>query len=177
MMDPARDKEMITRLTSYLPLVIALSFLLACGASPRDTTDDSLEAPRGDLASGSFAPVGPPPKPPIRIDVGESCIVEVTQGYAISGTLEGSLEIDFRILVAGPCGSPPGTFDEEWIAYGIFTGTANGTAASANLSYVAHVEAGGDVEGRIELGQGLEAELSVHGNLYEGRLSYEGWVI
>lgn len=103
-------------------------------------------------------------------------MVELRQSYAISGTLSGSMVIDYRILVAGPCGAPLGTFDEEWIAHGKFCGTIDGSAASGSLSYVARVRAGGDVDGRIVLGQGLDGELRVHGVFGDGRLSYEGSV-
>ena len=54
-------------------------------------------------ASGLFKPKGPPNSPPIRIEAGESCIVDLTQAYIVSGTLSGSFEIDYRIVVHGPC--------------------------------------------------------------------------
>ena len=79
-------------------------------------------------------------------------------------------------MVKGPCGSPPGTFDEEWIAYGKFTGKIKGTPASGNRSYTAKVKAGGGVNGRIVLGQGLEGELQVYGNFENGKLSYKGLI-
>jgi len=127
-------------------------------------------------AAGWLTPVGGPLGPPSRLEAGHNCIVDVRQGYDISGTLSGSVEIDFRILVDGPCGSPPGTFAEEWIAHGSFTGTKGGAAVSARFSYTARVHAGGDVHGRIVLGRGLEGEVRVRGNFADGRLSYEGWI-
>lgn len=139
-------------------------------------SDEPEAAMRGIRAAGSLTPEGAPGEPLVRIDAGQSCVVDVKQSYTISGTLTGSVEVDFRILVAGPCGSPPGTFDEEWIAHGEFIGTMNGTAAAGRFDYVARVRAGGDVEGRIVLGQGLTGELTVHGNFGEGSLSYNGWV-
>lgn len=138
--------------------------------------DEPEGAMRGIRAAGTLTPEGAPEEPPVRIDAGESCVVDVKQSYTIVGTLSGSAEVDFRILVAGPCGSPPGTFDEEWIAHGEFIGTMNGTAAAGRFDYAARVGAGGDMEGRIVLGQGLAGELTVHGNFGEGSLSYDGWV-
>jgi hypothetical protein len=67
-------------------------------------------------------------------------------------------------------------FDEEWIAYGTFQGTVNGLAASGKLRYTARVRGGGDVEGRIVLGQGVNGELTVRGHFGDGRLSYTGHV-
>jgi uncharacterized protein len=138
--------------------------------------DGSPRTVRGDEVAGTLTPVGSPVVPPVRIDTGESCIVELQQVYVISGALSGSVEIDYRILVAGPCESPPGAFDEEWIAHGIFTGTVNEAPSSAIFSYTAQIKAGGEVEGRIVLGQGLGGELSIHGNFSNGWLSYRGWL-
>ncbi|MCP4964024.1 MAG: hypothetical protein GY926_02190 [bacterium] len=112
----------------------------------------------------------------MKTEVGKSCLVELKQSYSISGTLSGTMMIDYRIVVYGPCGMSAGTFDEDWIAHGTFAGTANGSAVSGKLSYVARVQAGGDVAGRISLGQGLEGELQVRGNFGDGSLSYTGWV-
>jgi len=134
------------------------------------------ETGKGIQVSGTMAPKGPPAKAPVRTDAGESCIVDLKQGYSISGTLYGRMEIDFRILVAGPCGPPAGTFDEQWIAHGTFTGTMNGTDASGNLTYTAQVKAGGDVEGQIIFGHGLDGELNIRGNFSDGILSYHGWL-
>lgn len=130
--------------------------------------------PRGNEASGSFAPSGPPSMPPVKVEAGKSCIVDLEQPYVVLGTLSGTFTLDYRILISGPCGAPPGTFDEEWIAHGTFTGTVNGATASGNLSYVAAVSAGGDVKGRMVLGQGLEGELEVRGNFGDRELSYRG---
>jgi len=54
----------------------------------------------------------------------------------MSGTLSGSLEIDYRILVHGPCEVPPapGKHDGEWIAYGRFNVEADGLARSGTLT-------------------------------------------
>jgi steroid delta-isomerase-like uncharacterized protein len=140
----------------------------------RDTTAESEDVNGGVEASGSIAPSGSPQKKPERISAGKSCIVNLIQPYKVSGTLTGTVEFNYRILVKGPCGSPPGTFDEEWIAYGTFSGTVKGTAASGNMSYVASVKAGGKVDGQIMLGQGLEGKLQVYGNFSDGSLSYKG---
>lgn len=105
-------------------------------------------------------------------------MVELRQAYDISGTLSGSLEIDYRILVYGPCEVPPviGKYDEEWVAHGTFTGTIDGSATSGSLTYTARVRAGGDVEGRILLGGGLNGKLAVSAIFGVGKLSYHGWV-
>ncbi len=125
-------------------------------------------------AEGTIEPNGPPQQRPIRVDAGESCIVDVKQAYIVNGTLSGLFDIDYRILVIGPCGSPVGTFDEEWIARGSFAGTINGVSGSGNFTYTATVKAGGEVSGQIVLGQGLGGDLRVHGNSSGGKLAYEG---
>jgi hypothetical protein len=154
---------------------VALSLVVGCGRTADDAGGNSSEV-EGLGVSGTFAPVGPPSEPPIRVDAGGNCIVDVKQAYAITGTLAGSLSVDFRILVAGPCGSPMGTFDERWIARGMFVGTLEGTETSSAFSYVAQVKAGGDVSGSVVFGPDLQGELQVTGNFSEGRLSYEGQV-
>lgn len=126
--------------------------------------------------TGTFSPSGPPLEPPTRFDAGESCIVDLTQAYSVTGSLSGSLEADYRILVADGCGDPIGTFDEQWIAHGTFTGTLDGAPASGRFSYTARVKAGGEVEGRMVFGQGLQGTLRIHGNFADGYLSYDGHV-
>lgn len=125
-------------------------------------------------ASGTFAPVGPPEQPPVRVDAGGACVVDLVQHYVIEGALSGELSIDYRILVAGPCGSPAGTYEEEWIAYGTFSGTVDEQEVTASLLYTADVGAGGSVEGTMLLGGGLEGKLEIRGELSDRRLSYSG---
>ena len=167
---------MINKVKTYCAFIIATVLFTGCKNMSYYQTGMSTEAVQGSEATGTFEPTGAPLEPPERIDVGKSCLVDIRQAYTISGTLNGSLVIDYRILVAGPCGSPAGTFDEDWIAYGEFNGAVNGNTASGKLSYTAHVKAGGEVEGHIILGQGLDGDLSVHGNFDDGKLSYKGWV-
>ena len=126
--------------------------------------------------SGTFSPSGPPLRAPTRVDAGGSCVVDLTQSYSVEGSLSGSLVVDYRILVAGGCGAPIGTFDEEWIAHGTFSGTLDGAPASGRFSYTARVKAGGEVEGRMVFGQGLKGTLRIHGNFGDGSLSYDGQV-
>ncbi len=125
---------------------------------------------------GTFMPSGPPTEAPVRKEFGKGCIIELKQSYKISGTLSGSLEIDYRILVDGPCGELPGTYQEEWIASGSFNGKVEGVSRLGNFTYTAKVKAGGDVEGTIVIGQGIDGELKVKGNFKDGKLSYEGWI-
>ena len=127
-------------------------------------------------ASGTFAPVGPPERPPDRVDAGGACVVDLIQHYNIDGTLAGELTFDYRILVAGPCGSPAGTFDEEWIAHGTFSGTARGQEVMASVLYTARVRAGGSVSGTVTFRGGVEAELEIAGEFADQRLSYSGVV-
>jgi len=119
--------------------------------------------------SGHFAPSAPP-QAPDRKAFGEHCIVELKQKYALSGDLTGTMEIDFRIYVAGPCGSPPGTFEEHWIAYGMYSVSER----AGSLVYLADVEAGGAVSGRLILAGELKGTLRVHGSFEDGRMSYSG---
>ena len=125
-------------------------------------------------ASGTFSPAGPPLGKPVRNEIGESCIVEVKQAYNITGTLTGKLEIDFRILVYGPCTEPPGTYKEEWIAFGSFSGTVDGSPGFGKFTYTADVKAGGEVDGKMIFGDGIEGELVVNGNFKDRKLSYNG---
>ena len=127
-------------------------------------------------AVGMLTPAGPPAEEPVKVASGRGCVIDLRQSYTVEGTLRGTFEIDYRILTAGSCDSPPGTHDEDWIARGTFSGTVGGSGASAHLSYTARVAAGGDVAGRILFGGGLEGELRVRGNFSDGRLSYEGSV-
>jgi len=128
------------------------------------------------VASGFIVPAGPPSSPPRRVDAGNGCVVDVTQEYLIEGVLEGSLAADLRIHVEGPCGSPPGTFDEEWIALGESHGTVSGSPYSTRLIYTATVR-NGNIRGRITLGPELAGQLHIAGRFDPGRLSYSGWIV
>lgn len=123
---------------------------------------------------GVLIPAGPPLEKTVKTDTGEFCIIELKQPYKISGTLSGGLEIDYRILVYGPYGEPPGTYNEEWIAFGSFSGTVDDTPAGGKFTYTARVKVGGDVEGIIVFGQGIKGELIIKGNFKDGKLSYNG---
>jgi len=120
--------------------------------------------------------VGAPVGAPVRVEAGPACIVDLVQRYALDGGLSGGMEINFRILVHGPCGSPAGTFDEEWIAHGMFAGTLKGDSASGTFVYTADVRDGGQVRGRLAFGSGLDGELTVRGRLSDGSLAYAGAV-
>ena len=126
--------------------------------------------------SGTFAPNGPPIKSPFKVAAGKACIVDLVQAYQVMGTLSGTFEIDYRILVFGECGVPPGTYNEEWIAHGTFNGSIDKIPISGSLSYTAEVKAGGELVGRIIFGQGIVGELIVKGNFKNGKLSYSGWI-
>ena len=155
-------------------VVLALSFgLILAGLNYADAGANE-EAPGEIDVEGSFTPAGPPSQPPVRVDAGTSCIVDLEQKYTVSGTLSGTFTVDFRILVKGPCGKPVGTFDEEWIAHGTFAGDLDGTKSASAFTYTATVDAGGNVNGEIVLGHGLSGRLEVSGNFSDGRLTYSG---
>lgn len=139
-------------------------------------TSTAQEMAQAARTAGTFSPSGPPLQPPMRVEAGESCVVDLTQAYSVTGSLSGSLEADYRILVAGGCGAPIGTFDEQWIAHGTFSGTLDGAPVSGRFSYTARVKTGGEVEGRMVFGQGLQGTLSIHGSFGDGYLSYDGHV-
>jgi hypothetical protein len=169
-----------------LLIPLALVTLAGCGArASGPAAPSSLEQPTGvqldeivgPTESGTFAPVGPPLGPPTRVDAGGHCIIDLHQGYQVAGGLTGSFEIDYRIITYGPCpvGPPvPGAYAEDWIAHGTFAGTVHGAPASASLSYTGHAKAGGEVQGRIVLSDGLEGQLRVLGDFDDGELAYRG---
>ena len=153
--------------------IITLFIVLGLSITQEIDTQDSNSK---KAVSGFFKPNGKPIKAPVKIDAGESCIIDLIQGYSISGDISGSIEMNYRIIVYGKCGSPPGTYNEEWIAHGIFKGTIIGEKTNAKLSYTAKVKAGGDVNGLIIFGQGTKAKLLITGNFSDGKLLYKGEV-
>lgn len=167
---------MCLRSLSSICFAVGLFLLISCSNSADDSRTPPPTTPKKLTASGTFAPDGKPVAPPSRVDAGRSCIVDLRQLYTTSGTLSGTLDISYRIKVDGPCGSPIGTFDEEWIAHGVFDGEVDGQSKHAAFTYVAKVRAGGDVSGTIVLGQGLDGELQVTGNFSDGKLNYKGWL-
>jgi len=166
-------KSMTTRALA-LGMVVAS---LVLSMTSEGLAQNPMEGPSLDAnATGTFAPAGPPVEMPIRVDAGGSCVVDLKQLYDVTGSLSGSFEIDYRILVGGPCEVPPvlGKYEEHWIAHGTFSCTMNGGTASASLRYTAHVEAGGKVEGQMVLADGLSGGLTVRGNFADGKLEYSG---
>jgi hypothetical protein len=110
----------------------------------------------------------------VRVDAGDACVIDLVQAYAIDGSLSGQLEIDYRIFVAGPCGSPQGTFAEYWIARGTFDGAVSGRPTTASFWYRADVEVGGVVDGTMRLAGDVGGSLSIAGRFSDGRLTYQG---
>lgn len=154
---------------------LVLNLVVLSGITAQEPNAPSTAKSQPQLVQGTMVPTGPPIKKPVLIEAGKSCIVELVQGYAMTGSLNASLEVDYRIWVQGPCGSPPGTFDEEWIAFGSIA-EKEGEGWRGNLTYIATVKAGGLVQGQMEFGQGLEGELKIQGKFSDGRLAYEGWI-
>jgi len=151
-----------------VPMSIVLFTMPA--ALPPASAQDVLVS----LATGNIIPAGPPSSR-IAVDAGTSCVIDIVLPYIITGTLEGTAEIDYRIDVKGPCAEAvPGKFDERWIARGTFTGSPS----NAGFVYTADVKAGGKVRGKILLGQGLTGGLWVSGNLTDpqAQLHYRGFV-
>lgn len=167
--------QMILNSTTMSLVTCALALLLASAAIGQN---DSEQFENGTEAEGTFAPTGPPSDQPVRVEAGGSCIIDLKQAYSISGTLSGSLAIDYRIIVYGPCETPPvpGHYDEEWIAHGTFKGRISESEAFSTFIYTAKVQAGGGVEGRIVIGDGVHGELAVTGNFGDGHLSYQGQI-
>jgi hypothetical protein len=128
----------------------------------------------GTDVSGTFSPVGPPSAVPVRVGAGPSCIIDLTQRYEVTGDLAGGMEIDYRILVQGPCGASAGTYHEEWIAHGRFTGILENDSTSATFVYTAEVGDAGEVTGSMVFGGSLRGRVTVSGRFWEGELRYAG---
>lgn len=154
----------------------AISTSLSTSKSTLEFLHPSLMSDSNREASGTIKPNGAPNEPPIRIEAGEACIVDLIQNYTVTGTLSGSFEINYRIIIHGPCTEPPGTFDEEWIAYGTFSGMVNNKQADGKFTYIAEVRESGNIDGKIVFGQGITGELNIMGNFKDGKLSYQGTI-
>jgi hypothetical protein len=151
---------------STFRLVFGLALLLGTTASAQTTGTDMQ-------ATGTFKPAGPPDHP-VRTQVGDVCIVDLGQRYTIDGTITGTMQIDYRIFVAGPCGAPPGTYDEQWIARGRYSVHVGEPVREGPLGYLASVTSKGRVEGRITLAEELRGTLEVRGNFNDGVMQYRG---
>ena len=151
---------------------LLMAMLLVLFAMPAAFPPASAQSVLVSLATGNIIPAGPPSSR-TAVDAGNRCIIDIVLPYIITGTLAGTAEIDYRIDVRGPCAeAAPGKFDETWIAHGTFTGSPG----NAGFVYTARVKAGGKINGRIVLGQGLTGRLWVSGNLTDAQLDYKGFV-
>ena len=151
----------------------ACGVLLALAATLPSASGQGAPGEFVSLETGIIIPAGPPVAAPVRVDAGDSCIVDVVLPYVVAGSLEGTAEINYRIDVKGPCAEAvPGRFDETWIARGIF----RGLPGDASFVYVADVKAGGKLKGELVLGQGLSGWLRVSGSLADDHLDYRGFL-
>ena len=156
-----------------MSLVPACGICLALAATPPPVWAQNNPVELVSLETGIIVPAGPPSAAPVRVDAGDSCIVDVVLPYVFAGSLEGTAEINYRIDVKGPCAEAvPGRFDETWIARGTFTGWPG----DASFVYVADVKAGGKLKGELVLGQGLIGWLKVSGSLADDHLDYRGFL-
>jgi len=163
-----------SKISSFMFITAVVGLLLSSQAHADQPPEDGSLDTGSVGVTGVFAPSGPPSQPPRRIDAGSNCIVDLVQDYDVSGTLSGQFQIDYRIRVAGPCGKPIGTFEEDWIAHGTFTGRVDKRDTTLSFTYVAHVSAGGEVDGTIDFGPDILGKINVSGNFADGRLSYQG---
>ena len=154
-----------------LVLVCAVFLVLAATSPP--VSAQNVPGELVSLETGILIPVGPPLDAPVRVDAGDSCIVDIVLPYVFAGSLEGTAEISYRIDVKGPCAEAvPGRFDETWIARGTFTGLPG----DASFVYVADDKAGGKLKGELVFGQGLSGWLKVTGSLADDHLDYRGFL-
>ena len=135
-----------------------------------------IKAESDSVVSGKIIPDGKPIDPPIRVKAGDVCIVDLVQNYFVTGSLSGTFSIDYRILVYGPCGEPPGTYSEEWIAYGVFKGKLKETPAFGKFNYIAESKPGGEIVGKMVFNQGMKGNLLIKGNFNDRKLTYNGWL-
>ena len=163
-----RDAQAFRESGGYLAAgeLAAVPVPVASGAGPA----------QAGATEGTLSPIGAPVGAPARIEAGPACVVDLTQRYAVAGGLSGRMEINYRVLVHGPCGSPAGTFDEEWIAHGRFDGTVKGDSGSGTFVYTARVRDGGQVSGTMTFGGGLGGELAIRGRFSDASLAYSGAV-
>jgi hypothetical protein len=152
-----------------------LTVFLVVGTASPVTAADKLPASGTftamvDFASFTFTPVG------------VNCLLEVNGQLDFIGTLEGTAAGTTRALVLAPCeevadfeNNPPGTFKDVFKSELVFTGTVDGTPATAEMTYQGITEASGNIEAHILLKNGLKGNLDVEAVVIIGG-SYEGFV-
>lgn len=111
--------------------------------------------------------------------VGSNCLLVVDGQLVFTGTLEGAAIGTTSALVLAPCKDvaikPPGTFKDVFKSELVFSGTVNGTPATAEMTYQGITEVGGNIEARLLLKNGLVGNLDVESVVAVGG-SYEGFV-
>jgi hypothetical protein len=75
-------RDVITRRFARAVSLVAVASIVACGRSaPIDVAPGAHQfaqspvSPVGSRVSGTFAPMGPPLAPPVRVDAGGHCII------------------------------------------------------------------------------------------------------
>lgn len=111
---------------------------------------------------------------------GSNCVLEVSGQLVFEGTLEGIAMATTTALTHAPCGdvlaNPPGTFPDVFRSEASFAGTVNGEPAQARMVYQGRAHAGGEIDARLLLSDGLRGVLRVDGRVAVGG-EYEGSVL
>jgi hypothetical protein len=111
---------------------------------------------------------------------GNHCIVQVEGSLSFTGTLVGDAPGMTTARIFASCeevlANPPGTFPDVFRSELEFDGTVNGLPAQASMVYHGRAAAGGQIDARILLSDGLQGVLHADAQLAVGG-SYTGFVI
>ena len=117
------------RIGLFIVVLFVLSALVGCQSAiapaPLDAAYDSASAP----SAGEMA------------EVDGECLLPLQGTHVYSGDLEGTMNLDYRILLHGPCDPEAeiGDLDESWIVTGRFDGAVNGRTGAFDIFYIADI--------------------------------------
>lgn len=130
----------------------------------QEAMDASLPGDTIQISASGTLGLGGPPTSRVATSVADNCLVDISFPFWLSGTLEATGTADYRILAHGPCGSPPYTFQEEWIVLTDFTGSVDGVEGSFKAVWTAEVR-DGVVTGTFTFGAGAGGLVDIGGQV------------
>lgn len=137
----------------------------ATAAAPTGGFSSDVALHGTDLASGTFTALVDFSTLELRAVGERTCELTVDGRLVFDGSLVGSATGTTTALVLASCadvaGNLPGTFRDVFRFEGDFTGTVNGEAVTADLTYFGISRPGGAIDALMRLGDGARALLRV----------------
>ena len=117
------------RIGLFIVVLFVLSALVGCQSAVAPAPLNAVYDSAGPLTVGEMT------------EVDGECLLPLQGPYAYSGDLEGTMHLDYHILLHGPCDPEGqiGDLNESWIVTGHFDGAVAGRVGTFEVFYIADI--------------------------------------